>query len=261
MESLVHRLASRAKQRVVQATENVITPVAHWKVDHARIDPRISYPSYMPFDDFIDVEALKALDGYITERILRHSAAHADSFFHTGAMVMDKAAPKKPGSRIIYLSQSKRGFVYDDLNKAEMWDPAPAAHEFSRLMDLIETFPFKTRARMMIMYDDSGKPVTAHRDHVDTNLCHEFIWFRSNRVKPFYVMNHKTGQREDVQSYSAWFDTCNQFHGADGYPGLSFSLRVDGQFSDELRKQIPTPAYNVASTPSLWRCTTLNRMR
>jgi hypothetical protein len=33
---------------------------------------------------------------------------------------------------------------------------------------------------------------------------------------------------------------------------LVFSIRVDGIFSDEFRKQIPRPAFNAASTPSYW---------
>jgi hypothetical protein len=119
-------------------------------------------------------------------------------------------------------------------------------------MDFIATLPFKGTTRIMIMYDDSGKPVTAHRDHVNENCCHEFIWFRPNLNKPFYVLNHKTGKRLMVNVHSAWFDSVNQFHGADGHDGLSVSIRVDGVFSDELRARIPTVAHNAASTPALW---------
>ena len=34
-----------------------------------RVDPRIKYPSYKSLDEFIDVDWLKSLDGYVTERI------------------------------------------------------------------------------------------------------------------------------------------------------------------------------------------------
>jgi hypothetical protein len=45
----------------------------------------------------------------------------------------------------------------------------------------------------------------------------------------------------------------NQFHGTDPGEGLTFSIRVDGSFTDEFRKRIPTPpAENRASTPALW---------
>jgi len=42
-----------------------------------------------------------------------------------------------------------------------------------------------------------------------------------------------------VTSYSVWFDSVNQFHGAYAVDGLNFSIRVDGIFNDELRKKYP----------------------
>jgi hypothetical protein len=55
-----------------------------------------------------------------------------------------------------------------------------------------------------------------------------------------------------VTSHSAWFDTVNQFHGSDPVDGLTFSIRVDGRFTDEFRAKIPKPPFNAASTPSYW---------
>lgn len=66
------------------------------------------------------------------------------------------------------------------------------------------------------------------------------------------MLNHKTGEKKYVYTYTAWFDSVNQFHGTEPYEGLSFSIRVDGLFSDEFRKRIPTPEFNRASTPSFW---------
>ena len=102
------------------------------------------------------------------------------------------------------------------------------------------------------MYDDAATEVPAHRDHVETNICHEFLWFRTNKKKPFYMLNHHTGEKKYVESYSAWFDTVNQFHGSEPIDSLTFSIRVDGVFDDDLRAMIPKPAYNAASTPSYW---------
>ena len=119
-------------------------------------------------------------------------------------------------------------------------------------MEFIETLPFERTGRMLIIYDDKGLEVPAHRDHLETEVCHEFIWFRTNLTKPFYMLNHQTGEKLYVTSYSAWFDTVNQFHGSDPVPGLSFSIRVDGIFNDAFRKQIPKPLANIASTPAVW---------
>jgi hypothetical protein len=107
---------------------------------------------------------------------------------------------------------------------------------------------------MLIMYDDAGREVPAHRDHTSTDVCHDFIWFRTNMKKPFFMFNHETGEKLYVESYSAWFDTVNQFHGSDAAEGLSFSIRVDGTFTDEFKRLIPKPEYNPASTPAFWAC-------
>lgn len=219
------------------------------------VDPRIKYPSYKSFDEFIDVNWLKSLDSYVTERIERRIAAQNDRQFYTGPFRLNGQAADRPGSRMIYLSQSTVPDSYFNLDKPEFWGPAPAAAEFSELMDFIATLPFKATGRMLIIYDPEGRAVTAHRDHMTYDVCHEFLWFRTNLRKPFYMLNEKSGEKQYVESYSAWFDSVNQFHGGDATAELAFSIRVDGLFSDDFRARIPVPEYNRASMPSLWACT------
>lgn len=217
-------------------------------------DPRIKYPCYKSFDEFIDVERLRSLDGYIAERIRRHIAGREEFRFYTGPYRLEESSPDRPGSRMIYLSRSEMPDSYFDLDRAELWKATEAAAEFSELMDFIATLPFKATGRMLVMYDDVARPVPAHRDHTDEDVCHDFLWFRTNLGKPFYMLDHRTGEKLYVTSHSAWFDTVNQFHGSDPRDGLSFSIRVDGVFTDELKQRIPTPARNLASTPALWAC-------
>jgi hypothetical protein len=221
----------------------------------APVDPRIRYPCYKSFDEFIDVERLKSLDGYVTERLRRRLAAERDIEFYTGPYRLRVDEPKRPGSRMVYLAQSLREDSYFDLDQTDLWRPTDDANEFGLLMDFIATLPFEATGRMLIMYDDAGRAGPAHRDHVETELCHDFIWFRTNSRKPFYMLDHRTGERAYVESYSAWFDTVNQFHGTDAHEGLGFSIRVDGIFTEAFRSNIPRPEFNLASTPALWACT------
>ncbi|MDQ6787067.1 MAG: hypothetical protein M3033_09695 [Acidobacteriota bacterium] len=221
-------------------------------IEQAKLDPRIKYPSYKSFDEFIDVERLASLDSYITQKIKRRLQAQKDYKFYTGPYKLNDSNPDRPGSRMIYLAYSELPDSYFDLDRTELWHRSEAANEFSLLMNFIETLPFKATGRMMIIYDDAARPVPAHRDHIETELCHEFLWFRTNKRKPFYMLNHETGEKKYVESYTAWFDSVNQFHGSDPYEGLSFSIRVDGKFTDEFRARIPKPEYNAASTPSFW---------
>lgn len=223
--------------------------------EEAKAAPPIIYPCYKSFDEFIDVARLKSLDGYITERIKQHIQAQTDLQFYTGPFRLQASSPDRPGSRMIYLAQSNRPDSYFDLDKTDLWQRTQAASEFYWLMDFIDALPFKATGRMLIMYDDVARPVPAHRDHTSTETCHEFIWFRTNMNKPFYMFNQQTNEKKYVASYSAWFDTVNQFHGTDAGQGLTFSIRVDGIFTDEFRKRIPTATHNPASTPALWACT------
>lgn len=215
-------------------------------------DARISYPSYKSFDEFVDLDALKALDGYVRSRVERRLAAEQDRRFYTGPFLLDPSAADRPGTRMIYLSRSTRADDYYDLNNPDVWEPTKEAEEFSALMGFINKLPFRRTGRILIIYDDAPRPVSAHRDHDDIGLCHEFIWFRTNLDKPFYMLNPDTGEKRYVQSHCAWFDTVNQFHGGDGRDGLTFSMRVDGVFDDDFRRRIPVPADNPAAAPALW---------
>ena len=216
------------------------------------VEARIVYPSYKSFDEFIDTDRLRSLDGYIRQRLRRRLKLQKDLKFYTGPYKLDANNPDRPGSRMVYLSYSKLPDSYFDLDRTELWQPTIHADEFALLMDFIKTLPFRATGRMLIIYDDAPRQVPAHRDHIETELCHEFIWLRTNFKKPFYMLNQKTGERKYVEGYSAWFDSVNQYHGSDAADGLSFSIRVDGKFTDEFRKRIPRPAINSASTPSYW---------
>ena len=212
----------------------------------------VDYPSYKSFDPFIDVDRLKALDQFITERLRCRLASTGDRQFYTGPFLFDANAPDLPGSRMIELARSREPENYYDLDRTEIWEPSAEAAEFEPLMDFIATLPFAATGRMLIMYDPSGRAVSAHKDHDSTDLCHEFIWFRTNLSKPFYMLDPGTGERAYVSSHAAWFDTVNQFHGADSCGGLSFSIRVDGVFTKEFRSQVPFSKENRAATPSIW---------
>lgn len=239
------------------AGENSAVSAFSAEVENAKTDSRIKCPCYKSFDEFIDVEQLKSLDGYVTEKIKRYIDAENEEYF-LNAYRLDASSPHQPGAREIWLSRPKPASGYDDLDNAESWDFTKESENFPLLMDFIKTLPFKATGRMLIIYDDSARPVPAHRDHLDTETCYAFVWFRTNLKKPFYMLNHKTGEKKYVESYTAWFDSVNQFHGSDPIDGLSFSIRVDGVFTDEFKSQIPKPAYNPASTPSFWACVPKN---
>jgi hypothetical protein len=242
-----------AREKIEAIQNRGVMVEAHRRVESAALDPRVVYPSYKSLDEYIDVGRLTKLDGYLRDRLERR---RDDERFWTGPYTLKLLGARRPGSRMIWLTEHKSDspFDYFDLDKTAKWSPSAHAEEFAEVMDFVRTLPFKNIGRVIVIYDFGGSPVTAHRDHDRTEVCNEFIWFRTNLNKPFYVMNNRTGEKSYVESYSAWFDTVNQFHGADATEGMSLSVRVDGVFSDELRARMPVADVNPASTASLWAC-------
>jgi hypothetical protein len=224
--------------------------------EFAAVDPRVSYPSYQSLDEFIDVEQLRSLDGSVRQQVKRHVLEREERKFYTGPYRLDGKTADRPGSRMIYLACSDEPDSYFDLDRTDVWKPGEAANDFTLLMDFIAELPFQATGRMLIMFDDQPREVPAHRDHIETDVLHEFIWFRTNLCKPLYMLNHQSGEKLHVASYSAWFDTVNQFHGSDACDGLTFSIRVDGKFSEDFKAKIPKPPFNAASTPSYWASST-----
>jgi len=55
-----------------------------------------------------------------------------------------------------------------------------------------------------------------------------------------------------VCSHAAWFDTVNQYHGADATGELAWSIRVDGVFSDAFRALIPVPEVRRSAAAAHW---------
>lgn len=236
----------------------IISPRLHSMIVSQRrpdapVDPRVRYPSYKSLDELLDVEHLQRLDGGLREGIARWLRDGPTEPFDTGELKLRTTAPRKPGSTVIQLSVPVRQDIrYHDLRKCELWRPGPAAEHFPELMDFIATLPFEDTARMIIMCDLEGRAVTAHRDHYASDVLHEFVWFRTTLDKPFFVQSWQTGERLHLSSHTAWFDTVNQYHGADAGRGFCFSMRVDGRFTDAFRDRIPRPPVNAASTPSFW---------
>ncbi len=108
---------------VKPAAEAVGRAVLERTVQRAYHDPRITYPCYKSFDELIDSARLKSLDAYVSERIEQHKRSQQDELFDSGFLTLKANSPKKPGSRMIFLSKKKQpGGGYMDLDKSETLD-------------------------------------------------------------------------------------------------------------------------------------------
>lgn len=65
----------------------------------------------------------------------------------------------------------------------------------------------------------------------------EFIHIRPNTKKPFYIWDPDTQNKTFINSRAAWWND-QDWHGGDSIKEQSYSLRIDGKFSEEFRKSL-----------------------
>ena len=126
--------------------------------------------------------------------------------------------------------------------------------DFPQLKEFIESLPLVNIGVVTIFYNEHYVPLGHHRDcnynpkergDFPDTFPHrqEFIWFRFDLDRPFnlYDFDLKTGEVNEcvpVQGYSAFFNHHN-WHGChEPFKNSSITLKVEGQFADEFRKQI-----------------------
>lgn len=227
-------------------------------IDTYKTLPEINYPSYKSMDEFIDCSYLTSIDNEIKQGIQKYikyisQINHTwDDRFYSGPFKLNIFKPHKSSPRYIPLTLHNGNYTYFDLDNSQRWVASEYCNFFPSLMKFINTLPFKETARIMIIFDVGQRGVTPHRDHDRSDICHQFIWFRSNLDKKLFVYCPKSKVRKYISSYSAWFDTVNQYHGESPIDTLTFSIRVDGIFNESLLARIPSPSLNLASTPSYW---------
>jgi hypothetical protein len=212
------------------------------------VDEQISFPSYRSFDQFIDIQRLRSLDGYLARRIERYINTNAD-----GA-VMTSWESQVTGGREIWLTNTSGGTTHNelDLERPDLWHRTGEAFEFTMLMEFIETLPFEWTSRILINYSQDNPAIATQRKDQLTGIKSDFIWFRTNLKKRFFVQSKVSGQKLYIDSYSVWFDTVDQYLGSDASDVLTFSIRVDGRFTDKFRGHIQTlSSYSTAMREEL----------
>ena len=71
------------------------------------VDPRISYPSYVSLDEFLDIDLLRALDHPMVAKINQHIAAEKGDYFRN-LYRLDSETPYAPGVREVWLTRIDR---------------------------------------------------------------------------------------------------------------------------------------------------------
>lgn len=188
---------------------------------------------WVSLDSYIDTAGLRALDEPLTTRLRALCGRHPRwrSRFSIRS-TRGQASETKP--RTLYLTH-KPGRYEEQMRDQHGWKPTPAARMFEDLLAFIATLPFQHTGRIMVIFDDTGLSTPAHADHDDPRWRQEFIWLRPNLVKRLFLQTRNRERMAYLEGYSAWFDTHRALHGVEGREGFAMSIRVDGEFTPELR--------------------------
>jgi hypothetical protein len=65
----------------------------------------------------------------------------------------------------------------------------------------------------------------------------EFVWINPTGKKKFWLLDPDTNEKTYVKSTAAFFNSLD-WHGGDAIPNYTYSLRIDGKFTDQFRQQV-----------------------
>lgn len=129
-----------------------------------------------------------------------------------------------------------RNAPYKDKHSAKARQDTPATQHFDHLINWIDdSGMFVETGRIIIFLSMEGGQTRKHTDTSGPNND-EFVWLNPSGRKLFWVMS-SDGVKRFVASYSAWFDT-SKYHGSDIADTTTYSIRVDGVFTDQAREYI-----------------------
>jgi hypothetical protein len=115
---------------------------------------------------------------------------------------------------------------------------------FPSLMNLIEQMPFKEIGRVMFFITEPNNVTVPHFDDLPSPTPRQnddFIYFSTlkNKSKKIYVMDPDTLEKfypEDGKNF-LWFNEMD-YHGTDPTDRLAFSIRVEGKFDLDIKKEL-----------------------
>lgn len=150
-------------------------------------------------------------------------------------------------SHTVYLKKPQ-GRDYHSIAKADANPWTDNATHFPELTKWIKEQPFESIGRVIFFIHEHDCDLVKHSDlkyskepsqryTADQPHETEFIWIRPTMDKSFFVYNEATDEKIYVKGHSAWFNSYD-VHGGDREPVMTFSLRIDGVFTDNFRKKL-----------------------
>jgi hypothetical protein len=148
-------------------------------------------------------------------------------------------------------------YIYYFLWEEGSWDDRPGerkqtdeAKYFPDTVKWIESMQgtiFESIGRVIVFHCEHDGMPFEHRDLGEHNGVwehneysphrNEFIHIRPNTLKPFYIWDPDMKNKTYINSRAAWWND-QDWHGGDKVIQQSYSLRIDGKFTEEFRKKL-----------------------
>jgi hypothetical protein len=148
-------------------------------------------------------------------------------------------------STVVYLRENKKGIdplvAYRKKAYADSFDWTNNINNFPTLKSWLDNLigtVFKEYGRILFFLHEHDCQLPVHRDGV-AQVPHknEFLWINPTGIKKFYVYNEDTQERHDVNSPVIFFNDLDM-HGGDTNECMTWSLRIDGVFTDEFKQKL-----------------------
>jgi len=191
--------------------------------------------------EFMDPDDLDKLIAYVGKPL------HPLYPKHLEIEAMDDAAECKqvyrslePEQQRIFLKLmgASQPFYTLALCTQDQWKPA--ADNFPELRTWTRSLPFVNINTVVFYMIEGLNPTVIHRDKFlsdDQTHGSEFIWFRITPGKDFFVYDHNNFVKHRVTSTSCFFNE-RDFHGASPTNSMSVSMKIWGNFTQELRDSL-----------------------
>lgn len=120
----------------------------------------------------------------------------------------------------------------DNCKKTDAYDNFPFLFSW-----LNENNIFRQIGRCVVYVAEANMQGLIHYDIPKDNHLHDFIWINLDERKKLFLIDGVTNKKVYIDSPITLFDDRN-FHGAESSAYASWSVRIDGFFSDELKSKI-----------------------
>jgi hypothetical protein len=239
---------------------------------------------YVNFDPYLDIDGLKSMNEYLMKSIAKSTwyiganangredglidVGHYEREFQKDSALKTEIGDMSFDERSRYfLLKHNAGFLGYSLriviakDYLTKHDPAQCIihkdiEKFGLLIDWINAQSvFSMFGRIVVFITPAGIVHPHHHDYYflgggdKLGRVDEFLWLRTNSLKSFGLYDNSSPRVfTPIESYSAWFNN-DQYHGGSPHPATewSFSIRVDGVFTEEFRKIVYAEGLNLRS--------------